>query len=309
MSFMAASLILLVAAIWSTVARVGLLGWDPHTYYALLQQRTWTQVYPYEPTLFLVAWAAHPWSFPSYIFMTITIALSILLVAFRRLQYAPIDQMILILFFSCSFYGLHFMVAFQRQFFGIAFFLLTVAGGPGRILARIGSLLAHLFTCCLHIFWFASRLRPLTASLIGLAGIALISFYKNVLTSDPSSKSGSYGSYGEQFAAHLLIKQCLTILIAIVILATIKEGRSRLRSATYTYITLSVPCLFWPFYAGMFARMDYFYLPVIIALWPKYLRDDRRVLCRLMILSFSVIGCYIWIKSNLACEVMGFCQF
>ena len=308
-SILAVGLILLVAAIWSTVAGMGLLGWDPHAYYSLLQEKTWLDTYPFEPTLFLVATAAHPWSFPSYIFVVITISLSILLIAFWRLKYTPLDQSILILFFSCSFYGLHFMVAFQRQFLGIVLFLLAISAGPGRIPARIGSLFSQLFTVNLHIFWAASRLRPRTASLLGLMLVAVAGFYRNALASDPSSKSGSYGTYGEMFPVHLVIKQCLTILIAILILTTLREGRSRLKSAAYAYITLSAPCLFWPFYAGMFSRMDYFFFPVIIALWPGYLKGDRRGLFRLTIVSFSIIGCYIWIKSNLACEVMGFCEF
>lgn len=305
-SLLAVFLILTIASVWSTIASIGLLGWDPHVYYGLLVLRKWQEAYPFEPTLFLIATVAHPWSFPSYMFATITIALSLLLIAFRRLGYSPLDQLILILFFSCSFYGLHFMVAFQRQFFGIVLFVLAVAGGRGSTLARIASLLSHLYTFILHGFWFVGRLRPRMAALVSVSIIALASILKTALTSD----TAAHGSlYGEQNFLHLLLKQLLTISFSIIILSTLRKEVNNLRSIVISYIALGIPCVLWPSYAGLFSRIDYFFLPIIVAFWPRYVRSDRVVLYRLTILCFSLIGSYIWIKSNFLCEVMSYCEF
>ena len=305
-SVLAISSILAVATIWSYIATIGLLGWDPHVYYGLLTLKKWSEAYPFEPTLFLIATVAHPWSFPSYIFITITIALSLLLIAFRRLKYSQLDQLILIIFFSCSFYGLHFMVAFQRQFYGIVLFVLALAGGRGGTLARVASLFSHLYTFTLHIFWLVGRLRPSIAAILSVSVVAVGSLYKRSLASDTAA-SGLL--YGEQNFIHLLLKQFLTISFSIIILLTLEKCGNSLRSIVVSYIALGVPCMLSPSYAGLFSRIDYFFLPVIVALWPRHVRSDRVILYRISLLCFSLIGCYIWIKSNFLCEVMSYCEF
>lgn len=305
-SFLAVCSILAVASFWSYIAQIGLLGWDPHVYYGLLTLKKWSEAYPFEPTLFLIATIAHPWSFPSYVFITITIALSLLLIAFRRLKYSPLDQLILIIFFSCSFYGLHFMVAFQRQFYGIVLFVFALRGGRGGTLARIASLFSHLYTFTLHIFWLVGRLRPTIAAILSVSIVAVGSLYKRSLTSGTAA-SGLL--YGEQNFVHLLLKQFLVISFSLIILFTLKKGGTSLRSIVVSYIALGLPCMLSPSYAGLFSRIDYFFLPVIVAFWPRHVRSNRVILYRISLLCFSLIGCYIWIKSNFLCEVMSYCEF
>jgi len=306
LSMWALGLILVVATAWSAVANAGFLGWDPHYYYNLLIDRSWAGIYPFEQSLFLFAAVAHPWSFASYMFMTITASLLILLIAFRRLGYSPLDQFILIFFFSCSFYGLHFMVAFQRQFFGIVFFVLASAGGRGSLLARIASIFSHLFAFSLHIFWELGRLSAGMAAIAAFVLVAFVGVFQKTLMPDNATH---YGSYGQNFFLHLLIKQSLTILLSIIVLATIARGKNALRSITASYIALSIPAIVWPYYAGIFSRLDYFFFPMIVILWPRYVRGDRRNLCRMSLVSLTFIGFYVWMHSNFACEVMGYCEF
>jgi len=306
LSMWASGLILAVATAWSAVATAGFLGWDPHYYYNLLIDRSWADIYPFEQSLFLFAAVAHPWSFASYMFMTITSSLFILLIAFRRLGYSRLDQFILIFFFSCSFYGLHFMVAFQRQFFGIVFFVLATAGGRGSVFARIASIFSHLFTFSLHIFWELGRLSAGMAAIAAFVLVAFVGIFQKALLPDNATH---YGSYGQDFFLHLLIKQSLTILLSTIVLATIARGKNALRSITASYIALSIPAIVWPYYAGVFSRLDYFFFLMIVILWPRYVRGDRRSLCRLCLVSLTLIGFYVWMHSNFACEVMGYCEF
>jgi hypothetical protein len=305
-SVFAVALILIVATVWSLVANAGFLGWDPHFYYSLMENSSWAQTYPFEQTMFLLVALAHPWSFPSYIFFTIAASLSILLTAFRRLGYARVDQAVLILFFSCSFYGLHFMVAFQRQFFGIVFFVLATAGGRGSLFARIASVFSHLFTFSLHIFWQLGRLSAGMAACGALGMVFVIAVFQKALLPDNATH---YGSYGESFFLHLLTKQLLTVLLATVVLMTIGRGKNALRSITSSYIALSIPAVIWPYYAGVFSRLDYFFFPIIVAFWPRHVRNDRRILCRVLLVTLTFVGFYVWVNSNFACEVMGYCEF
>ena len=304
LSICALVLIAATATAWSAVASAGFMGWDPHFYYTLLGDGTWAQTYPFEQSMFWIISAFHPWSFASYEFFAIAISLSILLVSFCRLGYSPVDQLVLTLFFCSSFYGLHFMVAFQRQFFGFVLFLFAVSSVGRSLSARFASLFSQLFTFTLHIFWELRRFSARASAGAVLLIVPIAMFFARLLLGE---KAAHYGSYGVENPLHLVLKQALTVGFCLIVLATAEHGDNALRSLTTAYIAFSLPVVFWPFYAGVFARLDYFFFPLLIALWPRHVRDDRRVLSRLCILGFTAIGFVLWIQLNLRCEVMGDC--
>jgi hypothetical protein len=289
---------------WSAVATAGFMGWDPHFYYSLLEDKTWAQTYPFEQSMFWIISAFGPSSFASYEFFAIAISLSILLFAFYRLRYSPLDQLVLIFFFSSSFYGLHFMVAFQRQFFGFVLFLFAVSGVRLSLPARVASLFSQLFTFALHIFWELRRFSPRATAAAVLLIVPIAMALAGLL---PDDKAAHYGGYGEDNPLHLVLKQALTVGFCLIVLATLEHGDNALRSLTTAYVAFSLPVVFWPFYAGVFARLDYFFFPLLVAFWPRHVRDNRRLLSRLCILGFTAIGFVLWIKLNLRCEVMGDC--
>ena len=304
LSIWALGLIAAVATAWSGVASVGLLESDPYRYYNLIAYEDWARAYPFEQGMFWIITAVRPWSFASYMFFVIAISLSILLFAFYRLEYSPLDQLILVFFFCSSFYGLHFILTFQRQFFGLVLFLFAVSSGKRSILARIASLFSQLFTFTLHIFWELRRLSARTSAVTVLLILPVAMAFAGWLLND---KTAHYGSYGLDNPFHLLFKQALTVGFCVVVLATLERGENALRSLAVAYIALSLPVVVWPFYAGVFARLDYFFLPLIVGFWPRYVRNDRRSLCRLSLLGFTAIGFVLWIKLNAQCVVMGDC--
>ena len=304
LSIWALGLIAAVAALWSVVASVGLLGWDPHYYYSLIEDRTWTEVYPFEQSMFWIVSAFHPWSFASYEFFTVAISLSILLFAFYRLRYSPLDQLVLVFFFCSSFYGLHFVVTFQRQFFGLVLFLLAVSSEKRSILARVVSLFSQLFTFILHIFWQLRRLSARAAAAVALLILPVAMVLAGLL---PNEKAAHYGGYGVDNPSHLILKQALTVGFCLIVLATLEHGENALRSLTTAYIAFSLPVVLWSFYAGVFARFDYFFLPLIVAFWPRFVRENRRFLCRVSIIGFTAIGFALWMKLNIQCVVMSDC--
>lgn len=305
LSLLALSLIGLVAAAWSTIASSGFLGWDPHYYYSLVQDKTWAQVYPFEQVMFRLVTAFRPSSFPSYEFLAIAISLSVLLVAFWRLGYSRVDQLLLVFFFSCSFYGLHFVLTFQRQFFGLVFFLLAISGKRFSILARILSLGSQLFTFTVHIFWEIRRLPARAATGVVVLFVPPLVALVRMLFSDTAAH---YGGYGVESPLHLVLKQALTVSFCVIVLITLKPGENPLRSLTAAYIALSLPVIVWPFYSGVFARFDYFFLPLLVALWPRYVREDRRSVSRACLIAFTTIGFALFMRLNLQCIVIGDCQ-
>ncbi len=297
-------LIAAVATLWSAVANDELRGGDPHYYYSLLEGKSWADVYPFEQAMFWIVSAFRPGSFASYEFFVIVTALSILLIAFYRLGYSRIQQIILVLFFCSSFYGLHFVLTFQRQFFGFALFMLAISGQKPSMLAGIASLFSHLFTFALHIFWQLRRLSWRASAVIVLVVLPAVMALAGLL---PDEKAVHYGDYGVDSPVHLIVKQALTVGFCVVVLITLEKGESALRSLTTAYIAFSLPVVFWPFYAGVFARLDYFFFPLIVAFWPRYVRANRRFLCCVSIVGFTVIGFALWMKLNAQCVVMGDC--
>jgi hypothetical protein len=304
LSIWAVALVAADATVWSAVASLGLLGWDPHYYYSVVEDRTWAQVYPFEQVMFWLVSIFHPWSFASYEFFAIAISLSILLFAFYRLGYSPLDQFVLVFFFCSSFYGLHFVLTFQRQFFGLVLFLLAVSGQKSFLLARILSLFSQLFTFSVHIFW---ELRRFSATASAAAVLLIVPIAMALAGLLPDDKAAHYGGYGEDSPLHLVLKQSLTVGLCLIVLATLEHGDNALRSLTAAYIALSLPVVFWPFYAGVFARLDYFFLPLIVAFWPRYVQANRLILCRVSIIGFTIVGFALWMKLNSQCVVIGDC--
>jgi len=254
--------------------------------------------------MFWILSVFRPWSFASYEFFVIVVSLSVLLIAFYRMEYSRLDQLLLVLFFCSSFYGLHFILTFQRQFFGIVFFLLAISGQKRSILARVTSLFSHLFTFALHMFWELRRLSARATALVALLILPVAMALAGLL---PDDKAAHYGAYGLENPSHLIIKQALTVGVCIVVLVSLTRGENALRSITTAYVALSLPVVLWPLYAGVFARVDYFCFPLIIALWPRYVRENRRLLCRVSIIGFTAIGFALFMKLNLRCIVMGDC--
>jgi hypothetical protein len=300
----ALALVLVVAAAWSAIASLGLLGSDPHYYYSLMEDRTWAQVYPFEQAMFLLVSAFRPSSFASYEFFVIAISLSILLFAFYRGGYSRLDQLVLVFFFCSSFYGLHFVLTFQRQFFGLVLFLLAVSGQKRSILARIMSLFSQMFTFSVHIFWELRRLSARTTAIVALLILPIAMLLAGLLADD---RAAHYGGYGVENPFYLLLKQTMTVGFCLIVLATLEHGENALKSLTMAYIVFSLPVILWPFYAGVFVRLDYFFFPLIVALWPRYARANRLVLCRVSIIGFTAIGFALWMKLNAQCVVMGAC--
>ena len=293
-----------VAAAWSAFASLGLLGWDPHYYYGLLEDRTWAQVYPFEQVMFWLVSGFRPSSFASYEFFVIAISLSILLFAFYRLGYSPLDQLILVFFFCSSFYGLHFVLTFQRQFFGLVLFLFAVSGRKRSILARMMSFFSQLFTFSVHIFWELRRLSARAAAAVALLIVPVAMVLAGLL---PDDKAANYGAYGVDNPSHLILKQTLTVGFCLIVLATLEHGENGLRSLTTAYIAFSLPVMLWPFYAGVFARLDYFFFPLIVACWPRYVRANRLFLCRASIIGFTALGFALWMRLNVQCILINNC--
>jgi hypothetical protein len=300
-SLWAQAAILAITILWSRTVDAVFFSGDAITYFKMLADGSWVNSYRFQPTMFVVLSLLRPHTFADYIFYSDAIPLTIVLYAFYRLNYSRIDQFILIAFFSSSFYGVHFLLDFQRQFYAIAFFILAVSLKRGTFLARIASIGSHAFSFTLHIFWAARKLRPRTAVLLCIPAIPLIYLLTGILDSE---KVADYAAFGE-ISSNVLIKQSLNIVYALIVLFTLKKGECDLRTMAYVYLCVCLPSLFWAGYRGAFARVDYYFFPALIAFWPGNIDERRRQISRVVIIVSTILGFYLWIRMNFAWIING----
>jgi hypothetical protein len=292
-SLSAQSLILLVTLFWSSVVDDRFFAGDAAAYYNMFKDGSWSDSYSLEPTLFLILNIFSPKTFSSYIFYSGAIALTILLYAFYRLGYSPTEQVLLIFFFSSSYYGMHFLFDFQRQSYAFVFFVLAVSLKKTRALAWTASLFSHAFGFSLLLFWAARRL-PVKAALTAFFLAAPIIYYL-ALAFVNEQKFLNYAAIDE---TQLMIKQPLNLLYAAIVIFTTREGDNDVRTLSWLFIALTIPSFFWPAYSGLFVRFDYYFFPALIALWPTCLNPKRRRIFVVAILGSTILGFILWIRMN-----------
>jgi hypothetical protein len=300
-SLSALAFILVITFLWSHTVDAVFFSGDAITYFKMLADGSWIDSYRLQPTMFLTLALIRPHTFEAYIFCSDAIPLTIMLYAFHRLKYSRIDQLLLIVFFSCSFYGVHFLLDFQRQFYAIAFFMLAVSIKRGSVPARIASIGAHAFSFTLHALWGIRKLRVRTAVLLCIPAIPAIYLLTGIIDAD---KMADYTAFGGA-STNLLIKQFINLFYVLVILLTLQQEGSDLRTMSYVYICTSLPCLFWAGYRGVFARVDYYFFPALIAFWPGAIDEKRRWMCRAVIICSTILGFYLWVRMNFAWIING----
>jgi hypothetical protein len=294
--------IFVVAFLWSRIVDEGFFSGDALTYFKMLGDGTWLDWYKLQPVLFLLLGLFHPQSFASFVFFSAAIPLTVLLYAFYRLNYSPLDQFLLIIFFSCSFYGIHFLLDFQRQFYAVAFFVLALSLKTTSLIARLASLFSHAYAFALHAFWAARRLGAIPAIIACLPVVPLAYWLAKLLIPEETSL---FTGIGETSAVNVIVKQLLNLIYALIVLLTLRPGANDLRSATLIYTGLSVPTFFWMPYRGAFARFDYYFFPALIALWPAHVNPRRRWMFRIVLICSTVLGFYLWVHMNFAWIING----
>jgi hypothetical protein len=286
--------ILAITLLWSRTVDGVLFSGDAIAYFRMLSDGSWIDSYRLQPTMFLVLSIFRPATFQTYIAYSGAIPLTLLLISFYRKGYSRVDQFLLTLFFSCSFYGVHFLLDFQRQFYAIVFFVLATTMKRASLPARMASLLSHSFAFVTQLFWSARRLDIKMALLLCVPAIPLLYFLATLV--DPE-RVASYSS-GEQAFSSIIIKQLLNIGYTVIIILTLKKGQSSVRTLAYLYIGISLPCLLSVTYGRLFARFDYYFFPLLVAFWPTALDPKWRVLFRVVLIGSTVLGFYLWVHMN-----------
>ncbi len=302
LSFWALLLIFTVTKSWSYLIREPFSQSDLVRYYQALQDGSWIHKYYFEQTMFWIVSIFHPTTLSTYTLVSSSIPLCILLYSFYRLGYTRTEQFLLILFFTCSFYGVHFVVTFQRQFYALVIFIFAISGKGRSFVARSASLFSHLYALTLHLFW---QLRRFQARILLLIAIPTIPIGFALVHQIAADQFERYSAGGEGSAVALALKEGLNLAYTAVIYGTSRRGDSNVRTLAIAFAIFATPCLVSADYAGVFVRFDYFFFPLLIALWPTCLDARHRKLFRATMLLSTVIGFVLWMMLNFKWIVFG----
>lgn len=295
-SFWAQVAILVITLLWSRIVNGALFTGDALTYFKMLSDGSWIDSYRLQPTMFVILSLLKPATFQAYVAYSGAIPLTLLLISFYRMTYSRLDQLLLTLFFSCSFYGVHFLLDFQRQFYAIVFFVLATTLKGASFPARLASLLSHAFSFAAQLFWSARKLDIKTAMLLCVPAIPLLYLLASFLDPD---KVAQYAS-AELTFSNIVIKQSLNIVYTVIIIFTLRKEHNNVRTLAYLYVCMCLPCFLSLSYGRLFARFDYYFFPLLIVFWPAALDPKWRVLFRLVLTGSTVLGFYLWVHMNFA---------
>jgi hypothetical protein len=55
----------------------------------------------------------------------------------------------------------------------------------------------------------------------------------------------------------------------------------------------------------VFARVDYYFFPALIAFWPRGVSENRRHIYRVAIIGSTILGFYLWVRMNFSWIING----
>lgn len=279
---------------WSTLsADMLLFRGDASYYFSLIDNSEWTAVYPHEPMLFILARGGD--SFWVYLLTSIFICNFLVAWAALSSRYRLIDSILIILFFSFSFYGAHLSVNFQRQFLALGFFLCAISYLKvplASLLLAVFSFLSHQFAFILFASYALARL-PRRAVLAAATAVSLMLLG---LTLSDASISIYASAVGDDFSKYVA-KQIIAIAFAMYIYNQAKRSCDPfVANYALLYTIVAAPVIVSPGYAGLFSRVDYFLFPFMVYLWPRV--STRRGFDRVLFLAFIACSGYLWLQLN-----------
>lgn len=294
--------IFLVTKTWSGLINELFSESDSVRYYHFLKDGSWVHQFHFQPMMFWVMALIHPTTFPSYLLISSSIPLLIILYSFYRLHYTKTEQFLLIFFFTCSFYGTHFVVTFQRQFYAFALFMLAISGTRGSWLSRAASLLSHIYAFILHIFWEVGKLRPITAAVVIAIILPVIMLGARLFDGNAFT---TYASAAQTSMSALVIKEGMNLVYTGIVFYTLRRDATAIRSLCTSFAVCAVPSLVSTAYAGVFARVDYYLFPFIIAMWPIGLDPAYKNIFKMTIVLSTIAGFTLWMYLNFTWIAVG----
>jgi hypothetical protein len=196
---------------------------------------------------------------------------------------------------------MHFILNFQRQFLALILFIFAISLRRFKLLFRILSLFSQRFSILLQAFWELRRLKPVAAFMlvIVVAPIALM-----LLIHLEGDTADNYVSYGQTNFSHLAIFFLMNVaLVGIIILTSVKDNK--LNTLGISYIACSALALAWPQFGGAFQRVVYYCIPLFVILWPKHMLPSKVAECRSIIILYTIVTGYMWIRMNFAWIILG----
>ncbi|WP_189355923.1 EpsG family protein [Undibacterium squillarum] len=266
---------------------------DASYYFSILQDDSWKNIYELEPTMFWILSIFNPDLFSQYIIIVIGFNLTLLTYIIARKKISIISSILILSFFSFSFYGIHLGLNFQRQLFSISFFLYFILEKRLRILAACLSILSHQYAFLMFLFYFlcTAKLNKNLKIFFVLFFILIFTIISNFSFNDAVS---TYGEVGAESSFKYAAKQLVNTAFFLFIKYFNDKKDTSFVDSIDMYIILSVPSILSPIYAGIFSRIDYYLVPYLIFLWQLHLPQNNRSISYITLTLFILLTGFLW---------------
>lgn len=281
---------------------------DASYYYIKVTKGEWSEIYPLEPLLGVVCAPYSNFDFTEYLIVSNLPPFALSVMSAKMLGVSGIRLISVMVLLSFSYFGLHLLFNFQRQFISLSLLLLgMVIGGRMRMLPLILSPMGHIWAIVPAILiWVEPFLKK---KIVKVAIMVLLLTLLIVLSifggSEFSNKAATYSAYGDEDPMRLIIRSGVQLGFMgslVFISGGFRRLEKRLKNQLIAYMVVMTISAVAPSISALFVRFDYYFYPIlIIQIFVHLGRADiniwRSVTASILVLAYSVASGIQWVNS------------
>ena len=281
---------------------------DASYYYVKITKGEWNDIYPFEPLLGAICFPYNNLDFTEYLIVSNLPLFALSIISAKMLGVSGIRLVSVMVLLSFSYFGLHLLFNFQRQFISLSLLLFGMAvAGKLRLLSLALSPMGHIWAVVPAILiWVEPFLKKKIVKTIIVALLLILLIALSILGgSEFSTKAATYSAYGDEDPMRLIIRsgvQLGFIGSLVFISGGFKRLEKRLKNQLIAYMIIMTISAVAPTISALFVRFDYYFYPILIIRIFVYLgRTDikiwRPIVASVFVLAYSVASGIQWVNS------------
>lgn len=281
---------------------------DASYYYVKIIKNEWTDIYPLEPLLWVVCLPYHNINFTEYLIASNLPPFALSLVSAKMLGVSGIRLVTVAFLLSFSYFGLHLLFNFQRQFISLALLLFGMAlSGKLRVIPLFASPMGHIWSVVpALLIWVEPFLQKKIVKIaISVAMLVILVVLSIVGASEFSSKAATYSAYGDEDPLRLIVRSAIQfgfMMTLVLIGGGFSSLEKRLRNQLIIYLAIMSLSGAIPTLSALFVRFDYYFYPIlIIQLFVHFGHSQvsifRSVTASIFVLAYSIASGVQWVNS------------
>jgi len=278
---------------------------DAIYYYNLILHNKWMNRYALEPLMGVIVKLFLPNDFAHYLVVSNIIPLFIILYSAYIANMSKTGIFILGLFFTISYYGMHYIFNFQRQYYAISFLIAFVASRR-KIIFLLLAQFSHIYAIVPSILLYKayiSRKKQKTILIFLFIAISVLLYLLLPFIEIKTVQDYAQASNDNPFKFIIRsIFQLIFIGTIVYFIGGLKRISIPFKLVLVIYITLLCLSII-PVLGAVLVRIDYYIFSIIIFLILVeisniQLKKIKRYSIYMLILIYSFLGFFQWLHSN-----------